>query len=97
MFPRSESGRVQLDVADRVEIGYWLRSDVTGKGYATEASKAMMDLSISILKMNRIEIHHEADNLPSASVPKKLGFKLSEKGEGEDESKMVWYYETDQH
>src|SRR5262245_25370895 len=35
LFPRSETGRVALADADRLEVGYWLRLDVTGRGYAT--------------------------------------------------------------
>lgn len=94
LFPRSDTKRVKLKDADRVEIGYWLRSDITGRGYATEASKAMIDLSISILKMKRIEIRCDADNLPSAAIPKKLGFILAETKEGADPNKMVWYLEV---
>jgi RimJ/RimL family protein N-acetyltransferase len=94
LFPRSDTKRVNLKDADRVEIGYWLRSDITGRGYATEASKAMMDLSISILKMNRIEIRCDADNLPSAAIPKKLNFILAETKEDADPNKMVWYLEV---
>lgn len=40
LFPRSAEGRVQFGAADRLEIGYWLREDVTGRGYATEATRA---------------------------------------------------------
>src|SRR3954471_17805692 len=44
LFPRSASGRVAFESADEIEIGYWLREDATGRGLATEATRAAVDL-----------------------------------------------------
>jgi len=93
LFPRSADERVHLNIADRVEIGYWLRSDATGLGYAMEASKAMIELSNSFLKMKRIEIRCDAANVPSAAIPKKLGFILAEIMPDQDPDKMIWFLE----
>src|SRR5688500_2910576 len=38
------------------EIGYWLRTSHTGHGYMTEAVRALTELAIDQLKMQRVEI-----------------------------------------
>ncbi|MEO9180854.1 MAG: GNAT family protein [Acidimicrobiales bacterium] len=60
---------------DELEIGYWVRSDRTGRGYATQAAglltAAAFDASADIV---RVKISMDASNLASAAVPLKLGF-----------------------
>src|SRR4051812_48508032 len=48
LFPRSATARVPFADADRVELGYWLRSDETGRGIVTEAVQAAVDLVATI-------------------------------------------------
>lgn len=60
----------------RFEIGYWIDSRHTGRGYATEAAKAMADLALNTLSARRVEIRVDALNAQSAAIPPKLGFKL---------------------
>ena len=62
--------------ADRAEIGYWLRSDMTGQGLVSEAVRAVLDVASSLSKVSRVEIRCDARNLPSAAVPRRLGFAL---------------------
>jgi RimJ/RimL family protein N-acetyltransferase len=76
LFPRSAAGRVPLDAADRVEIGYWLRSDATGRGLATEAARAALDAATALGGMTRVEIRCDARNRRSAALPQRLGFRL---------------------
>lgn len=76
LFPRSAEGRVGIASADRVEIGYWLRRDLTGKGLATEAARAMLDVSRNLPGIGRVEIHCDPRNAASAAVPRRLGFRL---------------------
>lgn len=83
LFPRSAEGRVHFASADRMEIGYWLRSDVTGKGYATEAARAMLELAMTMPRVSRVEIHCDPRNAPSAAVPRRLGFRLERSGSGQ--------------
>jgi RimJ/RimL family protein N-acetyltransferase len=75
LFPRDASGRVPFAHADRVEIGYWLRADVTGRGFATEAARAMVELA-GRLGMPATEIRCDPRNVASAAVPQRLGFRL---------------------
>ncbi|MGH8195965.1 MAG: GNAT family N-acetyltransferase [Woeseiaceae bacterium] len=77
LFPRSAEGRVEFAAADRLEIGYWLRSDVTGKGYATESARAMLQLSLALPGIRQVEIHCDPRNVSSAAVPQRLGFRLA--------------------
>jgi RimJ/RimL family protein N-acetyltransferase len=76
LFPRAETGRVPYINADRAEIGYWLRADMTGQGLVSEAARAMLDIASGVLKVSRVEIRCDARNLPSAAVPRRLGFAL---------------------
>lgn len=92
LFPRSADGRVELASADRAEIGYWLRSDLTGKGLATEAAQTMVDIATALPGMRRAEIHCDPRNKPSAAVPRRLGFRL-ETDSAPGEAGMIWVLE----
>lgn len=90
LFPRSAGGRAPFASADRLEIGYWLRRDATGKGYATEAALAMLELARTLPGMIRVEIHCDAENAPSAAVPRRLGFRNVSPSPSPDG--MLWIY-----
>ena len=59
---------------DAREIGYWVRADQIGRGVATETAGALTRVAFEVDKLDRVEIHCDADNVRSASVPRKLGF-----------------------
>jgi RimJ/RimL family protein N-acetyltransferase len=60
-----------------LEIGYWVRSDRTGRGYATAAARALTDVSFdSFPSVFRVEIRCDPANVASAAVAAKLGFRL---------------------
>lgn len=60
-----------------LEIGYWVRSDRTGWGYATAAAGALTRMAReSSPLVRRIEIRCDPANLASAAIPPKLGFRL---------------------
>ena len=56
------------------ELGYWLTPDAWGRGYATEAGKAMLGIARYGLGHRRIDAHHYIDNPASGRVLRKLGF-----------------------
>lgn len=104
LFPRTEAARVALGDADRAEIGYWLDAGVTGRGLATEAARAMLDLagrlSAGMPALRTVEIRCDARNLPSAAVPRRLGFVLARTIETPPEragdapgADMIWSHE----
>ena len=60
-----------------LEIGYWVRSDRTGRGYATAATRALTDAALEHFPaVDRIEIRCDPANLASAAIPPKLGYRL---------------------
>jgi RimJ/RimL family protein N-acetyltransferase len=59
---------------EALEIGYWIHVDHVNKGYATELSAALTRVAFEVCAVERMEIHCSADNLRSASVPRKLGY-----------------------
>jgi RimJ/RimL family protein N-acetyltransferase len=60
-----------------LEIGYWIGSDRTGRGYATAAAKALTDVAFTrVPDLERIEIHMDGANGASAAIPPKVGYRL---------------------
>lgn len=56
-----------------VEMGYWIARPYWGRGFATEASRALIDIART-LKLPRLEASHFVDNPASGRVLEKLGF-----------------------
>jgi len=56
-----------------VEMGYWIARPYWGNGFATEASRALIDIART-LKLPRLEASHFIDNPASGRVLEKLGF-----------------------
>lgn len=59
---------------DAREIGYWIHVDFINQGLATETSAALTRVAFEIDQVRRVEIHCDPENLPSATVPRKLGY-----------------------
>ena len=60
----------------KTEVGYWLRSTETGKGYATEAVDALTAWALNSLKAKRVELVTDEHNVPSRAVALRCGFAL---------------------
>lgn len=58
------------------EIGYWINTMYGGKGYMTEAVKAITSFGLRDLDFKRVEIRVESTNIKSRAIPEKLGFSL---------------------
>jgi RimJ/RimL family protein N-acetyltransferase len=56
------------------ETGFWVRSAAQRKGYATEATNALLRFAFGPLRMRRVGITHAAGNEASRRVIEKLGF-----------------------
>lgn len=68
------TGYIRYDTSvPKVEIGYWIRTDQCGKGYATEALELLTDYSFYI-GCCRVEVRCDEDNVASAKVAEKLKF-----------------------
>ena len=57
----------------RPEIGYWIGRDFWGRGYATEAGRAVIAIART-LGHQRLTAGHFVDNPASGKVLRKLGF-----------------------
>jgi ribosomal-protein-serine acetyltransferase len=69
------SGLHDIDWAvPRFEIGYWVRSSLTGRGYATEATRRIAQFAFEDLRAERVEIWCDARNERSAAVAQRAGF-----------------------
>jgi RimJ/RimL family protein N-acetyltransferase len=58
-----------------LEVGYWIRSGSVGQGLAKEAASAMTRIAFEIEEVERLDIHCDPGNGPSASVAARLGFR----------------------
>jgi RimJ/RimL family protein N-acetyltransferase len=62
------------DEREPAEFGYWLTPDAWGRGYATEAGRAVIDIART-LRIPRLSAGHFVDNPASGRVLRKLGFQ----------------------
>jgi RimJ/RimL family protein N-acetyltransferase len=60
----------------KFEIGYWIRTSRAGKGTATEATRALVEIAARRLGARRIEITCDTRNAASRRVAEKAGFEL---------------------
>jgi RimJ/RimL family protein N-acetyltransferase len=64
------------------ELGYWLGEPYWGKGYMTEAARALVEAAHKTGSFGTIVAQALADNEASIHVLEKAGFKRSGKGKG---------------
>lgn len=71
------AGGVEIHGAEQRlgEVGYWIRTDRTGRGYATEAVIAVVDFAFSELGLYRLELRAGVENGASQRVAEKAGFR----------------------
>lgn len=60
----------------RFEIGYWLRTSFTGRGYMTEAVRGVAAFAFDELEAKRVEIKCDPKNTKSVRVAERCGFRL---------------------
>ncbi|HEX8308733.1 MAG TPA: GNAT family N-acetyltransferase [Allosphingosinicella sp.] len=60
---------------DRTEFGYWIARRHWGRGYATEAGRAVLATARHSLRLRRVDARHFLDNPASGRVLEKLGFR----------------------
>lgn len=59
---------------DAPQLGYWLSPDHWGRGYATEAGRAVVALADASLRLPQLSAAHAIDNPASGRILRKLGF-----------------------
>lgn len=56
------------------EIGYWVRSDETGRGVCTKAAVRVMETAFDELRFHKVVLRIAVGNVASERVAEKLGF-----------------------
>jgi RimJ/RimL family protein N-acetyltransferase len=57
-----------------LEIGYWMRADSIGMGYATEVTGVLTRVAFEIARVERVDVQVDPTNVRSQRIPEKLGF-----------------------
>lgn len=60
----------------KTEVGYWIRSSETGKGYASEGVIALTTWALDVLHAKRVELVTDELNTGSRAVAARCGFRL---------------------
>jgi RimJ/RimL family protein N-acetyltransferase len=64
-----------VEEAECVEIGWALRQEVWGRGYATEIGRAGLDHAFSVLGVEEVVAFTEVHNVRSRAVMERLGMR----------------------
>jgi len=56
------------------EVGYWIRSSETGRGYGTEAASVAIGIGFNELDLHKVVLRIAVGNLASETMAQKLGF-----------------------
>lgn len=59
-----------------LEIGYWLRADATGRGFATRAVTALTDVAVGMPGIERVLVYCDEANTASSAIPRRLGYRF---------------------
>ena len=60
----------------KFEIGYWRKTGCEGRGFVTEAVRALARLAFDTLEARRVEIRMDDNNAASWRVAERAGFTL---------------------
>jgi ribosomal-protein-alanine N-acetyltransferase len=79
---------------DRAELGYWIGKPYWGRGYATEAARALVRYSFDTLGLHRIYARHFTRNQASGKVLQKIG--MTHEGQRRQHEKKWSIYEDEE-
>jgi len=80
-----------------LELGYFVVATQTGRGFATEAGAAVVAVAFEQFGVERIDLQCQADNVASARVAERLGFRLEGRQRQRDRKRdgdlvdRLWY------
>ena len=60
----------------RVDIGWLILPEMHGKGYMTEAGRALLRHLFDDLRVHKVEAYIRKENKPSVALARRLGFRL---------------------
>jgi RimJ/RimL family protein N-acetyltransferase len=61
---------------ESASIGYWIATEFSGKGYATEATVLILEGLFMEVKLHRVAVSAAVDNVASNRVIEKIGFRF---------------------
>ncbi len=64
----------------RAEMGYWIGVPYWGRGYATEAARAVLGFAFGPLGLHRVHAHHFTRNPASGTVLRRVGMRHEGRG-----------------
>ncbi len=71
-------GNVSIWVVSRQnsigEVGYWIRSDETGNGYATEATTRAVQIGFEEMGLHKVQLRIAVGNTRSEKIARRLDF-----------------------
>ena len=67
---------VEHSTGGDAELGYWVAAPARGRGYLTEAARAVIDWGFTELGLARITWRAVVGNIPSARSARTLGFRF---------------------
>lgn len=70
------TGLQWMDDADEVELGWTLRREAWGRGYATEAARGAAEWAFNALGLEQVTSRIESGNERSQSVARRLGMTV---------------------
>ena len=73
-----------------IKVGYTISPEFQGRGYATEAIRALVDYAFGTLGAEIVRAHASAANASSIRVAEKVGMRLVERVEYR-EGDEVWH------
>jgi RimJ/RimL family protein N-acetyltransferase len=76
------AGTQPLGTTGDLEIGWWLASDVWGRGFATEAGRAAMHHVLDTLQRPKVVAVISPENYPSKRVVGRLGMEYDRRYTG---------------
>ena len=68
---------LSFDRDKKLQLGFWLGEPHWGRGYATEAAHALVDLAFNTLELERLHTRCRVSNSPSRRVIEKCGFQFT--------------------
>ena len=84
------------EVDNEIEVAYFISESYAGKGYISEAAKAVSQWALVTLKMDYLIAIVEIDNYPSQRVIENCGFEKIDTrmilDSGQSEKKPFYYY-----
>ena len=80
----------RVDGVDEIEVGYHVRAEHQGRGYATEAATACRRLAHERFSVARLIAIIAPGNLASRAVARKIGLTLTERPVGSSDERLIY-------